>query len=67
MNTRIIIENNNDNSKIKGLQKEIEQLKKFIVKRGLETLVNDSYLDAIAKKHEYKNLAELKILNIKPL
>jgi transposase len=68
MNTRIMIENDDDISRIKALQKEIEQLKKVIVKKDLEMLVNDSYLEAIAEKHEYKNVAELKKnLNIKPL
>ena len=68
MNTRIMIENDDDISRIKALQKEIEQLKKVIVKKDLEMLVNDSYLEAIAEKHAYKNVAELKKnLNIKPL
>ena len=60
MNTRIMIENDDDISRIKALQKEIEQLKKVIVKKDLEMLVNDSYLEAIAEKYEYKNVAELK-------
>ena len=68
MNTRIMIENDDDISRIKALQKEIEQLKKVIVKKDLEMLVNDSYLEVIAEKHGYKNVAELKKnLNIKPL
>jgi hypothetical protein len=34
----------------------------------MEMLVNDSYLEALAEKHGYKNVAELKKnLNIKPL
>jgi transposase-like protein len=68
MNTRIMIENEDDISRIKALQKEIEQLKKLILKKDLEMLVNDSYLEALAEKHGYKNVAELKKkLNIKPL
>ena len=68
MNTRIMIENDDDISRIKALQKEIEQLKKVIVKKDLDMLVNDSYLEALAEKHGYKNVAELKKnLNIKPL
>jgi transposase-like protein len=68
MNTRIMIENDDDISRIKSLQKEIEQLKKVIVKKDLEMLVNDSYLEVIAEKYGYKNVAELKKnLNIKPL
>jgi transposase-like protein len=68
MNTRIMIENDDDISRIKALQKEIEQLKKVIVKKDLEMLVNDSYLEVIAEKYGFKNVAELKKnLNIKPL
>jgi transposase-like protein len=68
MNTRIMIENEDDISRIKALQKEIEQLKKVIVKKDLEMLVNDAYLEVIAEKYGYKNVAELKKnLNIKPL
>jgi len=68
MNTRIMIENQDEISRIKALQKEIEQLKKLILKKDLEMLVNDSYLEALAEKHGYKNVAELKKnLNIKPL
>ena len=68
MNTRIMIENDDDISRIKALQKEIEQLKKVIVKKDLEMLVNDSYLEVIAEKYGFKNVAELKKnINIKPL
>lgn len=68
MNTRIMIENQDEISRIKALQKEIEQLKKLLLKKDLEMLVNDSYLEAMAEKYGYKNVAELKKnLNIKPL
>ena len=68
MNTRIMIENQDEISRLKALQKEIEQLKKLILKKDLELLVNDSYLEVIAEKYGYKNVAELKKnLNIKPL
>ena len=67
MNTRIMVENQDEISRIKSLQKEIEQLKKLLLKKDLELLVNDSYLEVIAEKHGYKNVAELKKnLNIKP-
>ena len=67
MNTRIMIENEDDISRIKSLQKEIEQLEKLILKKDLEMLVNDSYLEVIAEKYGFKNVAELKKnLNIKP-
>jgi len=60
MNTRIMIENQDEISRIKALQKEIEQLKKLLLKKDLELLVNDSYLEVLAEKHGYKNVAELK-------
>jgi transposase-like protein len=67
MNTRIMVENQDEISRLKALQKEIEQLKKLLLKKDLELLVNDSYLEVIAEKHGYKNVAELKKnLNIKP-
>jgi len=67
MNTRIMVENQDEITRIKALQKEIEQLKKALVKKDLEQLVNDSYLEVVAEKLGYKNVAELKKnLNIKP-
>ena len=68
MNTRIMVENQDEISRIKALQKEIEQLKKLILKKDLDQLVLDSYLEVAAEKLGYKNVAELKKnLNIKPL
>jgi transposase-like protein len=68
MNTRIMVENQDEISRIKALQKEIEQLKKLLLKKDLELLANDAYLEVVAEKHGYKNVAELKKnLNIKPL
>lgn len=67
MNTRIMVENQDEISRIKALQKEIEQLKKLLLKKDLELLVNDSYLEVLAEQLGYKNVAELKKkLNIKP-
>jgi transposase-like protein len=60
MNTRIMIENEGDLSRIKMLQKEIEQLKKLVLKKDLDQLVNDSYLEVAAERLGYKNLAEFK-------
>jgi transposase-like protein len=68
MNTRIMIENQDEITRIKALQKEIEQLKKLLLKKDLEMLVNDSYMEVVAEKYGYKNVAELKKnLNIQPL
>lgn len=68
MNTRIMVENQDDISRLKALQKEIEQLKKLLLKKDLELLANDAYMEVLAEKYGYKNVAELKKnLNIKPL
>ena len=68
MNTRIMIENQDEITRLKALQKEIEQLKKLLLKKDLELLVNDAYLEVLAEKYGYKNVAELKKnVNIKPL
>lgn len=67
MNTMIMIENQDEISRIKALQKEIEQLKKVLIKKDLEQLANDSFLEVAAEKLGYKNVAELKKnLNTKP-
>lgn len=67
MNTRIMVENQDEITRVKALQKEIEQLKKLLLKKDLDMLVSDSYLEAIAELHGYKNVAELKKkLNILP-
>ena len=68
MNTRIMVENQDEISRIKALQKEIEQLKKLLLKKDLDQLVSDSYLEVAAEMLGCKNVAELKKkLNIKPL
>jgi hypothetical protein len=62
-----MVENQDEISRIKALQKEIEQLKKLLLKKDLDQLVLDSYLEVAAEKLGYKNVAELKKnLNIKP-
>ena len=67
MNTRIMVENQDDISRLKAQQKEIEQLKKLLLRKDLELLANDSYLEIAAEKLGFKNVAELKKnLGIKP-
>jgi transposase-like protein len=60
MNTRIMVENQDEITRLKALQKEIEQLKKLLLKKDLELLANDSYLEVLAEQLGYKNVAELK-------
>ncbi|GAL73438.1 hypothetical protein JCM19302_1244 [Jejuia pallidilutea] len=47
-------------TRIKALQKEIEQLKKLLLKKDLDALVLDSYLEVAAEDLGYKSVAELK-------
>ena len=50
MNTRVMIETKDEITRIKALKKEIEQLKKLLIKKDLEELVSDSYLEVAAQK-----------------
>ena len=66
MNTRILVETQDETTRLRALQKEIKQLKELLVKKDLDRLVQDSYLDVAAEKMGYKNVEELKKnLNIK--
>ena len=55
MNTRVM-----EISRIKALQKEIKQLKKLLLKKDLDQMVEESYLEVAAQKLGYKNVLELK-------
>jgi transposase-like protein len=67
MNTRILVETEGETSRLKALQKEIKQLKELLIKKDLDKLTLDSYLEVAAEKLGYKNVDELKKnLNIKP-
>jgi len=60
MNTRVKVETKDEITRIKALQKEIEQLKKLLLKKDLDALVLDSYLEVAAEDLGYKSVAELK-------
>jgi transposase-like protein len=67
MNTRVKVETKDEITRIKALQKEIEQLKKLLLKKDLDALIEESYLEVAAEKLGYKTVQELKKkLNIKP-
>ena len=67
MNTRIKVETKDEISRIKALQKENEQLKKLLLKKDLDQMVEESYLEVAAQKLGYKNVLDLKKkLNTKP-
>jgi len=60
MNTRVKVETKDEITRVKELQKEIELLKKLLLKKDLDTLVLDSYLEVAAEDIGYKSVAELK-------
>ena len=67
MNSRILVETNDEIGRIKALQKEVEQLKTLLLKKDLDKLMLESYLEVAAENLEYKNVDELKKkLNIEP-
>jgi len=67
MNTRVMVETKDEITRIKALQKEIEKLKKLLLKKDLDAMVEESYLEVAAEKLGYKTVLELKKkLNIKP-
>jgi len=60
MNKRILVETKDETTRIKALQQEIKQLKELLIKKDLDQLVIDTYLEVAAKKLGYKNVEELK-------
>lgn len=60
MNTRILVETQDETTRIKALQQEIKQLKELLIKKDIDRLVQDSYLEVAAEKLGYKNVYELK-------
>jgi len=60
MNTRIKVETKDEITRIKALQKEIKQLKKLLLKKDLDAMVLESYLEVAAEDLGYKSVAELK-------
>lgn len=60
MNTRIMVETTDEISRLKALQKEVSQLKDLLIKKDLEKLVQDSYLEVAAENLGYKDVEELK-------
>jgi transposase-like protein len=67
LNTRLNVETMDELSRIHELEKELEQLKELLIKKDLDKLVLDSYLEVAAQKLGMKDAAELKKkLDIKP-
>lgn len=60
------MESKDEISRLKALQKEVELLKSLLIKKDLDKLVTDNYLEVAAENLGYKNVEELnKNLNIK--
>jgi helix-turn-helix protein len=55
-----MIEPKDEVSRLKALQKEIEQLRNLLIKKDLDKLVTDSYLEVASENLGYKNVEELK-------
>ena len=67
MNTRVTVKTKDEITRIKQLQKEIEQLKKLVLKKDMDALIDESYLEVAAEQLGYKSVLELKKkLPIKP-
>ena len=67
MNTRIKVETKDEITRIKALQKEIKQLKKLLLKKDLDAMILESYLEVAAQDLGYKSVTELKKkLSIEP-
>jgi transposase-like protein len=60
MNQRITVNTMDELSKLKAQEKEIAKLKELLIKKDLDALVLDSYLEVAAKELGFKNAAELK-------
>jgi transposase-like protein len=67
LNTRLNVETMDELSRIHELEKELAQLKELLIKKDLDKLVLDSYLEVAAQRLGMKDSEELKKkLNIKP-
>ena len=60
MNQRITVQTMDELSRNQALKKEIAKLKELLIKKDLDSLVLDSYLEVAAKEMGYKDAAELK-------
>ncbi len=67
MNTRITVETTDEIGRIKALQKEVEQLKSLLLKKDLDNLMLDSFLEVAAENLGYKSVDELNYYRLKPI
>ena len=59
-NKQIKIQTMNEKDKIKSLENEIKKLKELLVKKDLDNLINEAYLEYTAKQLGFKSVDELK-------
>ena len=60
MNTRIMVETKDEISRLKALQQEVAQLKELLIKKDLDKLAMDAYLEVAAENLGYESVEELK-------
>ncbi len=60
MNKRVIVNTKDEISRLKALEKEVRELKDLLVRKDMDKLVSDSYLEVAAENLGYKNVEELK-------
>ena len=60
LNKHIKIQTVNERDKIRSLKNEIKKLKELLVKKDLDNLVNEAYLEHAAKQLGFKSIDELK-------
>src|SRR4030043_2461848 len=60
MNQRITVNTMDELSKLKAQEKEIAKLKELLIKKDLDALVLDSYLEVAAQELGFKDAAEFK-------
>ena len=60
MSTRVTVQTGDELSRIKAFQKELKQLKVLLIKKDLDKLVTDSYLEVAYENLGYKDVEEFK-------
>lgn len=60
LNKHIKIQTVSEKDRVKSLENEIKKLKELLVKKDLNNLVNEAYLEYTAKQLGYKSVDELK-------
>jgi transposase-like protein len=59
INTRVLVQTDDELTRIKALQKELKQLKELLIKKDLDKRIDDSYLKVAANKLGYNDVLDL--------